>query len=127
MNEQLLARVGGVLALASLTIFAVGLLVQMAGDRTAFATIIAGGTGLVLVVSAVRLILLSGAPGTTPSAIGFLRKAALASLIIALAGCAAAAIVGPSLVTALVLGLVGLQAPIVLMLAAGFLAGAGLD
>lgn len=118
MNERrMLARVGAILALVSLSIFAIGLLVQITGEKGPLVPLVPGAAGMTLLLSALYLIFLA----TTPRAgATFVRRAVLVALVLVVTGTLATGF-HSDLITTLVIGLVGLQAPIVLALVAGYL------
>lgn len=123
MNELKLARAGGVLGVLALSIFAIGLLIQISGKHDALVTLIPAGAGTILVVVGAYLIALSRrADADVVAAARLTRTAALVATAVVVVGVAATA-TRRGIMTAIILTLVGLQAPIGLRMAANFLAG----
>ncbi|WP_460998396.1 hypothetical protein [Trueperella pyogenes] len=120
MKELKLARAGATLSVLTLTILAIGLLIQITGQH-ALAALIPGGTGLILVATGAYLILRSRGSADLAAAIKVTRGAALAAAAVVVVGVAAMGVTGSGVMTTLVLALVGLQAPIGLQMAASFL------
>lgn len=120
-----LARVGAILAFLAATIFAIGFVIQMTGEDTIFPILITGGAGLTLLVGASYLVLSSRRPVSwseaSRSGASVLRLAAIVASLIVVASGVASLASGPGLVTSIILILVGLQAPIAMVMAAGFI------
>lgn len=133
MNEPsaklALARIGSMLAFLSVTIFAIGLVVLMTLDEAAatiYPILITGGAGLALLVGAAYLVLSSRRPvpweEASRSSIKVLQRSAIvAGLVVAVAGIASF-IIGRETITTIILILVGLQAPIAMIMASGYIA-----
>ncbi|MCI7305791.1 MULTISPECIES: hypothetical protein [Trueperella] len=123
MNELKLARAGGVLGVLALSIFAIGLLIQISGKHDALVALTPAGAGTVLVVVGAYLIALSRrADADVVAAARLTRTAALVATAVVVVGVAATA-TRTGIMTTIILTLVGLQAPIGLRMAANFLAG----
>ncbi|VEI13676.1 hypothetical protein [Trueperella bialowiezensis] len=129
-THPLLARVGAILAVVAVFIFAIGLVATMTPAASSLPAIIAGGAGLALVVAAAYLVLASrrGEPWNevAEASVAVLRRAALITGL-ALIGAIIASLAlrrTTSALPAIIFGLVGLQAPVALVMAAGYIAKA---
>lgn len=121
-----LARIGSILAFLSVTIFAIGLLIQSTMDDASAAPIfITGGAGLTLLVAAAYLVLSARRPVSREeaarSAVAVLRRTAAVAAVLIVAGAVAALVGSASTMTAIILSLIALQSPIAMVMAAGYI------
>ncbi len=123
-----LSRVGAILAFLSVTIFGIGLVVQMTLDEahaSIYPILITGGAGLALLIGAAYLVLSSRRPVSADeashSSVKMLQRAAIVAGLIVVVGGIASFVSGPDVITSVILVLVGLQAPIAMVMASGFI------
>ncbi len=123
-----LAKVGSILAFLSVTIFAIGLVIQMTADEThtsIYPIVITGGAGLALVVAAAYLVMSSRRPVSwdeaAHSSVKVLQRTAVAAGLVVTIGGILSFVSSPGLVTTVILVLVGLQTPIAMIMASEFI------
>lgn len=130
MNSSKLALAGTVLALLSISIFAMGLVVIMANARVGYGAMITPvGSGFMVLAVAGYLVLVGQHHGDAPVT-GALLAAASKAIVAGIVAAALMVIAGAvatfhaGFATVAVLALVGIQGPIGLAIALGYLRGA---